>query len=225
MRRIFRWVLRVAAVFVVGNLLLVAAVAFPGWAFAHSFETDRLAVHSVSPLPPETAAWVAGVEAALDASPLPPATRKLDIYITGDGWRDRLFFLGAPGVGGLVYAFISNGNVFLSGADIPADRLLKWGETIPPPRTLTFYAVHELTHLIQIQELGTLGYVSMDRWIREGVADFVALGPVNATDAAAIRAYPETADRLPLLQQYGAYPEYRLQVTEAGGDLMRLMGL
>ena len=103
----------------------------------------------------------------------------------------------------------------MSGANIEADRLTKGDYVIMPPRTLSYYLKHELTHIVQIERLGTLRYVAMSRDVREGVADYVALGSADETLRSAVAAHIPGADRLPLMQAHGVYPEFHVMVGDA----------
>ncbi len=217
-----RWLRRIgvlAAVLVALSFGLAASVAWPGWAFAYSGGTDRLRIHAAIPLPENIDQWAASVMSELDAGPLPPGAGPYDIWITGGGWRDRLFFAPVPQAGGVVYAVIANGNVFLSGANFEDDRLLKGNRVIKAPRTLRYYALHELTHVIQIERLGSMRYFLLPLPIREGMADFIALGPADDALRKAVAEWDSSKrslkDRLPLIREFGAYPEYRLRFTDA----------
>lgn len=207
------------------NIVFAMLISFPGWAFAHSDGTDRLQIHSPEPLPPETRGFAAQIMAALDQSALPPGDTPIDVYITGPGWREALFFAAAPGAGGLVYGLVPNRKVFLSGADILSDRLLKGDVVITPPRTLTYYFVHEIAHVSQIDRYGLIDYHRMPKVIREGVADYLALGPVSDAVRCDVAAQDPDASRLDLMIAHGAYPEYRLAVSDMieDGDVVALM--
>ena len=192
------------------------AVAYPGWAFSHEAGSNRLRVHAATPLPDETADWARQVMADLEAGPLPPQGDVYHIYISGGGWRETLFFAPARGAGGLVYALASGRNVFLSGADIMEDRLLKGDVVIQPPRTLSYYARHELTHLAQRERLGVWRYFRMTRTVREGIADYVALGPADADLRDAVATVADSPEaQLQLMMAFGAYPQFRVDVTDA----------
>ena len=208
------------------NLVFFLLLTFPGWAFPHQGGNDRLRVHMPTPVPESAALWATDVMATLDASALPPGDGPFDVYITDDTWRYDLYFAVVRGAGGVVYPIAGRQNFFLSGADFETDRLLKDGAPIPAPRTLSYYAVHEITHLTQIAGLGRLRYIRLPVAILEGVADYVALGPAGPELRQAVAAQREGDPRLPLMQAYGAYPEYRVLVSDRveRQDLWALMG-
>ena len=214
MRRWLRYLGGLAAAIVAHNVLAWFIFAFPMWAFPYQAGTDRLRFHAATPLPDVTAEIAARIMRELDTGPLPPGAGPYHVYVTGSGWRERLFFAGAPGAGGVVYALASKRNVFLSGADLGQNRLLKGEVTIPPPRTLSYYVKHELTHLAQLERLGVRAYYSMPRVLREGTADIVALGPAGPELREAVTAHRGN-DLLPLMQAFGAYPEFRVEATDA----------
>jgi len=197
------------------NVVLGMLVAFPSWAFAHEGGSDRLRVHATKPLPPETKDWAKAVMAGLDASDLPPDDSTYHIYITGDGWRHKFFFAIVPNAGGVVYPLASWRNVFFSGADIANDSLIKGEYVITPPRSLSYYARHEITHLTHVRRFGLLSYGLAPKWVREGVADYIALGPASVETMKAVGNFDPNADLLPLYKAFGGYPFYRIAVTRA----------
>ena len=214
--RLTPWVRRFAifsAVIVVINVVLLVALANPKWAHPFDGGTDRLQIHATQPLPPEAADWARDVMTFLDNSQLPPGNGRFHLYVTGEGWRDRFFFFAAPSAGGVTYPVADKSNAFLSGADFTADRLYKHGQLVGPPRTLSYYGTHEVVHMIHVQKLGFLPYVRLPQWVREGVPDYIALGPVSAEELAAIRAFPEGTPRTQIMAGHGSYFEYRVMVT------------
>lgn len=197
------------------NAVFAVLVAFPSIFFQYSGGTDRLRVHATSPLPETVEDWARTVMADLDAGPLPPGKGAFHIYITGDGWQNRLFFAPVPGAGGLVYPMFSHANAFMSQADLTTDGLYHQGMLITPPRTASYYALHELTHLIQARILGGIGYFRTPRWIIEGMADYVALGPASAAARQAVATLPPGRVPLEVMMDHGSYPIYRVRITDA----------
>ena len=225
MRRVFKVIRLVVAGLIGANVAFALVISFPGWAFAHTGGTERLRIHSPDALPDEAAAFAARIMAQLDQSALPAPDVPIDVYITGQGWRETLFFAAAPGAGGLVYAIGPGNIVFLSGADIPGNRLLKGDVVITPPRTLDYYMIHEIAHISQIDRYGVVGFLRLPREIREGAADHLALGPAGAALRADVAGRSPDAPHLDLMKKHGAYPFYRLQVTDLApdGDVVGLM--
>lgn len=213
--RFLRYGLWAIALFISVNLAVAASLVWPGWAFSHSGGTDRLRIHASQPVPDAAIAWAEAVMASLDVGPLPPGADPVDLYITGDGWRYRWFFMGAPGAGGVIYAGSPGRRVFLAGAAFETDRLILPDRIVPPPRTLSYYARHEITHLTQIETLGRFGFYRMDPVMREGIADLIALGPASAALQAVLAARDPAAGDADLRDAFGAYPMARTAVTRA----------
>lgn len=211
-RQIILWSL---AIIVVVNIGFAAALINPTWAFSLREQTDRLAIYSARPLSGDMRAFAEQVMADLDAGPLPPAGADYRIFITQGGWRDRLFFFNVPFAGGVIYPLYSGRNVFLTGADLAGDRLIKGDEVIPPPRTLSYYARHELTHLAQRERLDTGRYIRCPVWLIEGLAEYVALGPADPALREAVAVWRAGGDRQEMMRAHGSYPEHRLAVTDA----------
>jgi hypothetical protein len=223
-----RWSFRIAllAFFAVGLLqgVLFAAIAFPGPFFGHARGNGVVTFHAETPLPPEAETVAAEVTALLARAPLGLPGRAVHIWLVEDGLPLRLFFAGSPRASGLTYPVASRENVFLRHADLVRDRLVRDARVVPPPRTLSYFLVHEITHLQVADRVGSWRIVRMPRWINEGYADYVALGP--ATPALIARV--EAGAPLPRAR-FGTYPRERACVTLAlarlGGDADALFAL
>ncbi len=189
------------------------SVIFPKWAFAHVGGTESLRIHSAIALPPVTEALAARVEAQLETSGLPMPTHTLHLYVTGNGWR-RVWFFGRHGyAAGIAHPVIAPHHAFLADADLVANRMRKANLLVPLPRSATFYAVHELAHVLTQQAVGSWDYVQMDPILREGIADYVALGPAPKALLDAVKRTsgddPDTA----LRDRWGPYPTARAMLT------------
>ena len=203
---------------------LFAVIAWPGALFSQQRGGGLVTFHAAAPLPESAEALAARVTAAFVAAPLGLPEHRVDVWLVDEGWPVRLFFAGSPRASGLTYPVASTRNVFLRHADLGRDRLVRGGRVVPPPRTLGYYLVHEITHLMVAERVGRLAVVRMPRWINEGFADYVALGP--APPALIARA----ASGLPLPRDaYGTYAAERVCVTLAlarlSGDLDALFAL
>ncbi len=203
---------------------LVAAVARPDPFFRHARGGGLVTFHAVAPLPPEAERLAQEVTAAFTASPLGLPDHTVDVWLVEEGWPVQLFFAGSPRASGLTYPVASTRNVFLRHADLRRNRLVRGGRAVPPPRTLSYYLVHEITHLMVADRVGRLRIVRMPRWINEGFADYVALGP--APPGMVARA--ATGEPLPAAI-WGSYAEERVCVTLAlarlSGDLDALFAM
>lgn len=203
---------------------LVAAVAFPDPFFRHARGAGLVTFHAAAPLPEEADSLARVVTAAFVASPLGLPDHAIDVWLVEEGWQVRLFFAGSPRASGLTYPVASTSNVFLRHADLGRNRLVRAGRTVRPPRTLSYYLVHEITHLMVAERVGRFRIVRMPRWINEGFADYVALGPAPpAMVARAARGAPLPG------AVWGTYAEERVCVTLAlarlSGDLDALFAL
>lgn len=207
-----------------------ALIAYPKPLFAHVMQGKVLDVYSDAPIDEVGGrAFIAGAEALLAKWPLALKHSRYTIFVTNTPWRQRLLFTYRYGVGGLVYCVFTCRNAFLSGADFPANRLIApSGAIMPAPRTLVYYGAHEAVHMLTGEALGSLGFPLMPEWIREGVADYVALGgapdfPALAEATAELKAWPP----LSIINRFGVYPKYRLlvahMVEREGWSLERLL--
>jgi hypothetical protein len=153
------------------------------------------------------------IKAKLDASPFPIGEQPFSLYVANDGWRRKMIFLIAPGAGGFVVPVLTPNHTFLSGADFRSGQLrAPSGRLLPPPRTLAYFGAHEIAHLLAARRVGELRAVLMPEWVREGIADYAALGPVK--DLAAMRR--ELGDRTLGVKEwdaYGYYVPFRMLVT------------
>lgn len=203
---------------------LFALLAWPDPLFRHERGGGLVTFHATAPLPPEAVSLAEEVTAAFIASPLGLPSHEVDIWLVDEGWPVRVFFAGSPGASGLTYPVNSTRNVFLRHADIPRNRLVRGALTVPPPRTLSYYLVHEITHLMVAERVGSARIVRMPRWVNEGFADYVALGPAPPQ----MVALAASGLRLPAAT-WGTYGRERVCVTLAlerlSGDLDALFSL
>ncbi|MBL4627791.1 MAG: hypothetical protein JKY00_07100 [Roseicyclus sp.] len=201
-------------------------MAAPALAFPHSAGDGRIMFHSTEPLAQDAALRVAAAAwAALQDTPLGAPDHQIDIFVTGGrGWRHWLFFRPAPWAGGLTYPFLSQRNVFLREVDLEAGQLLWAGEPVSDPRDLTYYLVHEITHLRHAAVAGRLSMVMTPRWIREGVPDVAALGLADGDLITRAMAGDELGR-----DSFGSYPSERVCVTlvlaRPGMDMAGLLAL
>ncbi len=165
----------------------------PSALFAHEYRSSRLTLRSVAAHDPaHVAGFLDNIEARLDASPERlSADDKIVLHITNGGWREALLFITTPNAGALVYVPFSTRNAYLRRSDLASDTLFKHEFELTPPRTASYFAAHEIAHLLTAKRLGRLEFFKMPYWLREGMADTVALGPMNALEARTMLADPE----------------------------------
>jgi hypothetical protein len=216
--RLLRWafwlsVLGAVAVVTV-QIALMVVVARPAGFFTHADGNGAITFHAEGEIPPGAHVLADEVMALLAAGPMGAPEMPVDIWLVEDGWPLRLFFAGSPTASGLTYPVASTRNVFLRHADLSVNRLVRDGFAIPPPRTLSYFLVHEITHLQVAQHVGRWRIVRMPRWVNEGFADYVALGPASPHMIAAVEVGVDLAR-----QQFGTYPRERACVTLALAQL------
>ena len=167
---------------------IVAVLAWPQTLHAHAASLGRLTL--LSDVPFDLAAGVAllgDVERRIAAAPLELRQEERDwrIVISNTEWRRRLTFLDKFGAGGVNYHLLP-ATAFLRQADIPRNRLTgSDGRDVPPPRTLAYFAAHEIAHGMVTARIGGLARLRLPVWIEEGLADYVAFaGEIDVEELA-----------------------------------------
>ena len=115
----------------------------------------------------------------------------IDVYITGgSGWRHQVFFYPATWAGGLTYPVLSSQMIFLRDVDLEAGLLIGTEGPVPDPRDLSYFLVHEVTHLAHGAYVGPIEFLLSPHWVREAIPESAALGPADASlmEAAMIGA-------------------------------------
>lgn len=169
-----------------GVLIAALAVAtHPQMLFRHQVRAGRLALYSDRPFDPAAGQRVLrDVEARLSTSPINDRARH-DIFICNANWRRTAFFNLAGGAAGVNYYPLTN-NVFIRRADVGRGQVFgASGKSATPPRTLAYYAAHEITHSLTAERIGPAGLWNhaLPQWVREGYADYVGLGGQVDIDA------------------------------------------
>ncbi|MEM7364950.1 MAG: hypothetical protein AAF525_13080, partial [Pseudomonadota bacterium] len=197
-------------------LMTMAALplVWPAPLFAYSVTVGNLTVASDQPIPDAAGrAFLEDVAARLDESPLTAERPHMHIYIANTQWRRHWLWIPVMGqpVGGFVTLPLSRNHTFLSGADFSTGELIAPSGFRPPkPRDLVYYGAHELTHVMTGEQMGDIASHFAPEWVREGLADYVALPRQSAQslfDAIGTR----DAD-LPMMHAHGVYAPYRLVV-------------
>jgi hypothetical protein len=80
------------------------------------------------------------------------------------------------------------------------------------PRTLAYCCAHELTHIVTSEHIGVVGLLRLPGWVREGIADYVAIEDRQSFEQLSDALADRPVD-VPMMQIYGSYPRYRLLVT------------
>lgn len=168
--------LTAAAVAVLAGIFL-ALFAWPDPLFPNSVTAGRLSLHSDRPFDKDKArAILADIETRLQSSPLDDH-QPHGVYIANAPWLKSVFFFAGSGATGINYYPLTN-NVFLGHADVDRDIVYSGATGLPaaPPRTLAYYAAHEITHSFTAEHRGLVkGFNNgMPQWVREGYPDYVA---------------------------------------------------
>lgn len=180
--------------------------------FANELTVGTIVLHSREPLPANAAALLEDVEARLKTSPLYRADQRHHVFLCDTPALYAFFNPQHPNTGGETYFWLGN-DVFLRPVDVAADRLISpLGNPLPPPRTLTYFLAHELTHAMTFDAVGLWTYLSLERWQLDGYADFVALPDFDADDAQR-RLMRGDVELKP--EDSGLYQRYNLQVHRA----------
>lgn len=192
-----------------------ALLTYPEPLFTQRVEAGRLSLHSDRPFGAANGRRIlADVERRLAAAPAAIADphAKYRIFVANSEWRRRATFLWHYGAGGLNYYPIGGGSVFIRQSDIDRDRVIRSaGDEVEPPRTLAYFAAHEIAHSMIGKHTGAIGNWRLPEWIREGLADYVGFGAQVDIDglARAFRAGAEDLDP----KRSGTYARYRLLVA------------
>jgi hypothetical protein len=210
-RGIAAWV---AALVLAAGLGIFGLLIYPQPLYAWSASEGRLTIHSDRPFDAGKARLLlAEVERRLATAPgqLRDDTSSYHVFVANSEWRRRLAFLWNYGAGGVNYYPIT-WNAFLRQADIDAGMLMRAdGTPVPEPRTVAYYAAHEIGHSLIGRQTGALANWRLPAWIREGLADYVGFGgevDIYALTAALRRGDPDLDPH-----KSGLYARYRLLVA------------
>lgn len=211
LRRIAFGLLCLATIAVAG---VVGVLAWPQTLHAHSASHGRLSLHSDAPFDTEAGiSLLADVERRIAAAPveLRAADVTWHIVISNTEWRRRLTFLDKYGAGGVNYHLLPR-TAFLRPADILRNRLIgNDGRDVQPPRTLAYFAAHEIAHGMVTARIGALARLRLPVWIEEGLADYVAFAGEMDLDQLA-RGFREGRPELDPAAT-GLYGRYHLLVA------------
>jgi len=185
-------------------------LVYPQPLFSYSVAEGRLELRSDEPFDPAAGRRILReVKARIARSPLDDRRGTHRVVIANAGWRERLTFLWSYGAGGLNY-FPLTRNVYLRRADVARDVLYGSIGPVPPPRTLSYFAAHEIAHSLTGERVGWRVYAAMPAWIREGVADDIGFG--DRADLAALESAFLAGDHALDPRRSGLYARFRLLV-------------
>jgi len=199
----------------IGSIVLLGAsvatvLAYPQPLFAYHAERGALQLWSDQPFDAARANDVlADTERRIARSPLALGLGPHRIFIANAEWRRRLVFLWNYGAGGVNYYPLRN--VFIRHSDVDGDRVVSNAGPVPPPRTLAYFAAHEIGHSLIGERIGALANHRLPRWIREGLADYIGFGAAVDIDALTRALIAGEAQMNP--QRTGLYARYCLLVA------------
>jgi hypothetical protein len=215
LKRLFRLFRAAALLLFAIGLAVLGLLVYPQPLFAHSVVVDgRLELWSDQPFDADAGRRVlADIDNRISRSPLDKHDGVHRVFIVNARWRARLLFLWSYGAGGLNYYPLTR-NVFIRRSDIEAGRVLRWsGELVEAPRTLAYYGAHEIAHSLTGEAVGPLRYHRLPAWVREGLADCIALP--DQRDLETLQARLAAGDPALDPRKSGLYTRYRLLVMLA----------
>jgi hypothetical protein len=218
LKRIGKWALRLAVGLTLAAVLLagafVALIAWPTPLFAHHIAHGDLELWSDRPFMKQSGHSVLeDVAGRLAKSPVPFKAQRRRIFIVNSDWRRRLLFLNRMGAGGLNY-YPFTGNVFIRAASVEAGLVVgPGGQLVKEPRTLAYYAAHEIGHSIIGEAVGIVAHYRQPVWVREGLADHIGLP--GAHDAERLGLLLRMGDPSMDPKASGLYARYRYLVALA----------
>jgi hypothetical protein len=190
---------------------VVAALVHPQPAFAYHVQSGRLSLFSDRPFDIEKSKrLLAEVDRRLRLTSLDHGDGEHRIFVANSRWRACLAFLWNSGAAGVNYYPLTR-NVFIRESDIDNNRVLRTAGPVPPPRTLAYYAAHEIAHSLAGEAAGPFTYHSLPVWIREGVADYIGLA--EKVDFEDLIARLRVGDPELDPKRSGLYLRYRLLVA------------
>ena len=189
----------------------VAALIHPQPLFPYHAEYGRLSLYSDRPFDAGRAnQFLADVERRLARSSLNDDNAHR-IFTVSSEWRRRVLFLWNAGAAGVNYYPLTR-NVFMARVNIDGDRVMtSTGEQKPPPRTLGYYAAHEIAHTLIKEQLTPLQQLKLPRWINEGLADDIGFSEEADIEGLVQRLQAGDPDLDPARSGY--YDRYRLLVS------------
>lgn len=201
-----RWKWRIAAI-ALGAVVLLFVFPHP-W-FAYHVREGRLSLWSDRPFAPAAGRAVLGdIDSRLRTSPLDDGG-KHDVFITNAHWRRMIYFNVSGGAAGVNRYPLPH--VFIRKADVDRDMVFgASGKPAAPPRTLAYYAAHEITHSLTAEPLGPLRLWNrhLPQWVREGYADYVGMG--GRVDIDELWRLKRAGDPQLSFKASGTYAQFRL---------------
>ncbi len=205
-----RWGRRAA---IAASILFVSygmLLARPQIVFACETRAGNLVLHSRAPLPRQSLEIAEHARERVARSPFYDPGATYDVYLCDTPSLFALFTRDDYEAGGVASGLTDN--VFLRPAHVDRDRLVgPSGAEASGDRTLTYFIAHEITHVMVMRRLGLLRHFRLQRWQREGYADYVARA--GTFDFSAARQGLKNHARELDPQRSGLYVRYQLLVS------------
>jgi hypothetical protein len=213
-RRLRKVAIWIAAVFLLAGLGVFGSMLYPQPLYAYGATEGRLSIHSDRAFAVDRARLLlAEVERRLATAPgsLRDDGSRYHVLVANSEWRRRLAFLWNYGAGGVNYYPIA-WNAFVRQSDIDAGIVIRNdGSPVPEPRTLAYFAAHEIAHSLVGRRVGAIANWRLPAWIKEGLCDYIAFGGDADIDALAQAMRRGDPDLDP--KTSGLYARYRLLVA------------
>ena len=146
--------------------------------FEHSVTHGNLKLYSDLPFDREKGLKILKeAERRLSASPIYDKSHPHLGFVCNTEWRSEYFMQGKAKYGGLNYFSIVP-HVFFARSRVDDDMMLSpQNRPIAPPRTFTYYVVHEFSHSVVSHLVREKSHRPPPKWLSEGYPDYLALGP------------------------------------------------
>lgn len=207
MRKFVKIIGKILLVFLTVLLIYWLLIAFPYFFFEfESVENLHVYYHGKSADVKKTSAKAL---AKIKKSSIYRSDATYRVFLT-DSAAEYAFYTTLWRNSGGVFLIFANGNIFIRPSDIEGDRLFSpTGTPVAEDRPLNYFIAHEAAHRMEYDKLGFIDYNSLNVWIREGVADYIARD--NFDFARMLENY---RNNLPIMDynQSGLYLEYQLLV-------------
>ncbi len=179
-----RWTRRAALVCGASGALYAALLARPQLVFAYEARAGNLVLHARAPLPPRALEIAAGARERVARSRFYDPHATYDVYLCDTPALFALYAREDYRAGGVASGITHD--AFLRPAHVERDRLVgPSGMEADGRRTLTYFVAHEVAHLMVMRRVGSWRHHGLERWQREGYADYVAKAGAFDFDAAA----------------------------------------
>lgn len=211
--RRLRWLFPAAVAVALVPVHVPALLLFP-----YKAEAAGFTVRSETPLPPAQLRPILDDAARrLARSPLAPAERHFNIYLTQGGWRWRWLALNAASSFAVTRSL--TGNTVLNRSDL-ARGVVHAPRTVGAQRGLASDIAHESTHNLLYRHFGLWRTYGAPKWLVEGYCDHVA--GESTLDQATVAQLEANGITHPAIDNYYARLRVERELAAVGGSVDRL---